>query len=763
MDSRQDSSTKSPTPLWKLLIAGLWIVGFLWYFFEQPISGPDVRRFDLWLMMADAVLGVSESPKPGQDGVPPSGLQYLPQRLPIFGWALAIVVIAGTHGLAAVQCLRPPLPLLHSERIVLCFGTGLSLLSLITLCCGLAGQLNLIAIASPSLVSIAIIFYQARKSPCQQSEMILMERSRRRSQPLAWLTLIVIVPFIGYLLLGAMTPPFDFDVREYHLQGPKEWFEQGRISFLRHNVYTSFPFLSEMLSLTGMTLTGDWWKGALVGQVVLSCFQLLSSLAVFAIGKRWINDSVAWLATLIYLTTPWTLRISLIAYAEGALTFFLIASTMTALWFRVCNRGQGPLAILCGFLAGSAMASKYTGLISVILPTAIVMTAGLVSHRRKDHPSGQTQPESTVDFRYTVLLVTCYVLGIVFAVSPWLMRNLHDTGNPVYPLGYSVFGGDEWSGELNARWKPAHAPAEHRLSEIPRHFLDAAVRNPWTSALLFALSVPSLLLWRRNRTVPILCCLIAWGFFTWWALTHRIDRFWIPVIPLLSLAAASSWLLSESRLWRSFIGTVIAVVTVFNIHFCELPALMGFHAGLMDLDAAHDVTIRADIQMLNESLPDNAKVLMVGDAEVFDATFPLIYNTVFDDCLFEQMTSHPDDAGLPIRQRRLLPAAEIRSVFKTAGITHVLVHWGEILRYRIPGSYDYTDFVQPARFQSLVTGGLLNPPQTLLQRPWSSLPEREQAIVLSWDEAENFITDLDTFAIVQLFSVTDGQLPAPQP
>ena len=195
----------------------------------------------------------------------------------------------------------------------------------------------------------------------RQSAQIVTASSGRTSKRIKWLTLLVIVPFSVYLLLGAVTPPFDFDVREYHLQGPKEWFEQGRISFLRHNVYTSFPFLSEMLPLTGMTLTGDWWKGALVGQAVLACFQLLSALAVFAIGKRWINGSVAWLAMLIYLTTPWTLRISIIAYAEGALTFFLISSTMVALWWRICTSRQYILAVICGFLAGVFRCHRASG------------------------------------------------------------------------------------------------------------------------------------------------------------------------------------------------------------------------------------------------------------------------------------------------------------------------------------------------------------------------------------------------------------------
>lgn len=85
-------------------------------------------------------------------------------------------------------------------------------------------------------------------------------------------------------------------MREYHLQGPKEWFQQGQITFLRHNVYTSFPFLSEMLLLAGMMLMGDWWSGALSGQLVLGCYQLLTAGCVFLIARCRIGIDAGWLA-----------------------------------------------------------------------------------------------------------------------------------------------------------------------------------------------------------------------------------------------------------------------------------------------------------------------------------------------------------------------------------------------------------------------------------------------------------------------------------
>ena len=729
------------------------MVFFLYWWFRQPLEAPELKRSDLWLMLADTVLGVGDSGTDSEAARPASGLQFLPQQLRLLGWAFVVLCLACCHGLAIVRRLNLGLLFYRTELIALVGGTGLAVQSVITLFAGLAGQLNPIAICLPSVVSLLVAWRFGSSEP-----LVLKSRSStavvvRPSSLLVAIVLMVIVPFAIYLLLGSLSPPTDFDVREYHLQGPKEWFQQGRISYLRHNVYTSFPFLSEMLPLTAMVLVGDWWEGALAGQAVLACFQLLTACVVFAICTRWLSVSVAWLATLIYLTTPWTLRISLIAYAEGSLTFYLISSAMVAFWLKEQLGHRHTISFLAGLLGGCAMASKYTGLVSVIIPTALILMGALLSRSEKDRVDLHGEISLRDRLQSLIPPLGYFAAGASIMVAPWLLRNLYDTGNPVYPLGYSIFGGSEWSPEMNARWVPAHSSREHSLALLPRHFMDVAVYNMWTSSLLFALSIPSMLLIRRIRTVRTSFLLIVWGFATWWALTHRIDRFWIPLIPLLSITAACSWLLHSSGLWRGFLSVLITAGTSYNVYFCTL-ALVGFHAGLMDPDAARKLTIRSDIQTLNAMLPSTSKVLMVGDAEVFDATFPLVYNTVFDDNIFEEWTVDSSDITTPLRERRMLPPEEIRHVLKSQRITHVFVHWGEILRYRLPDSYDYTAYVQPNRFSELVSAGVLAPPRVMLERPWTSLSAVEQKTVSSWVGYESLL-NRNAFSIVQVYEVAE--------
>src|SRR5262249_20312573 len=112
-------------------------------------------------------------------------------------------------------------------------------------------------------------------------------------------------PFVLAMLLGALLPSVDFDGNAYPFEGPREFFEAGRVSFLEHNVYTSFPFFTEMLTLLAMVLRGDWYRGALAGKCILMLFEPLTALALFAAGRRWFGIAAGTLAALFYLCTPW--------------------------------------------------------------------------------------------------------------------------------------------------------------------------------------------------------------------------------------------------------------------------------------------------------------------------------------------------------------------------------------------------------------------------------------------------------------------------
>lgn len=728
-----------------MILAFAWLVGFAicFYQFDLPNSNPRVNRTQIWQQLPALLVNAIDAPEPAAKDVEArqlwkqAGWRNVPQRFPLYGVALFILAGAWAWGNLLLRILWVPIDCWTMDRTFLSLVTGLSLVSLMTLTCGLAGWLTP-ALFQGLIVSAIVIELLARLFTFSSVELSRIVNAISSLHPRRGWPFWVLIPFLMCYIGGAFLPEIDFDVKEYHFGGPKEWYQAGRISFLTHNVYTSFPFLTEMLTLLGMVLYGDWYWGAIAGKGVLMCFGPLTALGIYVAGRRWISPQAGAWGAFIHLSTPWIYRISIIAYAEGGLTCYLFAALLALLFLldrntsiMTSNEAQdGPAdrrlswLILTGFLSGSAMACKYPGVVSVVIP---IGSAILVANWWRSESSHQVASPR----RRLISPAIVFTCGVLLAIGPWLAKNLVETGNPVYPLLYNVFGGADWNAELNTKWKHGHSPDTYSPADLAEKLMDVTLKADWLSPLLFGLA-PLALLTQRRRLVAGLWLYVAYLFGTWWLLTHRIDRFWVPLIPVVSLLAGIGATWNGHRWWRWTIGICVGLAALFNLAFMT-SSLCGYNAYLLDLPRASEQTARItspELVLLNAQLPPNSKVLFVGEAELFDAHFPYEYNTVFDKSLFEEWCGDASFSG-PSSERPLKSAAEIRQVLQQHGITHILINWQEILRYRL--TYGYTDFVTPQRFEKLQSEGILGSawPNTGAQLA-ESLHADEQREIKRW-------------------------------
>ncbi len=816
-----DAKTEPLTPRSRLavLLATVWVgLFFVWFFSLDFDSGAKAKfsRWQLWSFVHELADFIDPpAPQPGaavSRELFHSGWKYFPQRLDLP--AVSVTILAGAWGAGhlILRGVRPPLPAKCVEQTVFAFGLGLSALSLATLLAGLLG-----ALSRPLLGSLLALAFAAELtlrfvrllSPPAASGGSNAPRTpfepERRWQPLSpghWLALATLAPFLVATLLGALLPPTDFDVKAYHFEGPKEFFQAGRISFLEHNVYTNFPFGTEMLTLLAMVLEGDWYRGALAGNCLLMFFGPLTALTLFAAGRRWFGTTAGVIAAIIFLSTPWTYRISTIAYAEGGLCFFLFAA-LTALMMAVdrlgavsangapvdksteraagwappdrvvpaesavsagqseigskalpeirpkspgegerrtsqpvIQRGVARAFLLAGLLAGSAMACKYPGFVSVVIPLFAI--SAWTALRRLGKPGW--------------VLPGAFVLGTALTVGPWLVRNTIETGNPVYPLAWRVFGGRDWDAADDAKWRNGHRPPTYSLSSLAGLAIDVAARSNWDSPLLFALAPLALVAFVARKRAGWLWAYVGWLFLACWLFTHRIDRFWVPLLPVVALLAGAGaawlweslknglvrsqsgishrrsvkrgWRLADIALGRIAFIIPLVVAAVFNLELIVgTPGFCGYNDYLRDLDEASRFTAQLtapELVWLNTNLPSGSKVLVVGDGAMFEARIPVVYNTVFDRSIFESWCAARP--GVDAAVSGLRDAASIQKKFADEGITHVYVNWNWILRYRSPGNYGYTDFVTPERFAEVQRMGILGP---ALQIANSSKPVEE--------------------------------------
>lgn len=716
----------------KVILACIWLVFFFLIFFLQvlPNAGSSLTRMDIWKFLPELYLDLIFPPP---EIAETTGWKYLPQRLDLILVAGLIYLAAWGAGNLILKLIRWDTPQNRAERIPLIFGLGLSALSLMTMVLGKCGIMHPVVYYVILGLLILSSFGMNWKESVKTNQPGASGSKKKSAEKtisifrtkLAFWTLLAMSPFVLAMFLGSMLPSIDFDVREYHLQGPKEYYQNGYVGMLPHNVYTSFPFFTEILSLLGMILRQDWYRGAMCGKAVLMGFAPLTAVTLYAAGKRWFSHEAGWIAALVYLSTPWVYRISIIAYTEGGVAFFLFVSLFA--YMLSLEKSEDPKAkskgiLITGMLAGSAMACKYPGVVQVVIPLGLAVLAFPFF-----------QKESNDKVKQSLKLASIYSLGVLLTIGPWLMKNLVETGNPVYPLVYSVFGGEDWDEELNAKWKNGHSSKGYPVAEIPVNFFDVTVKSDWLSPLLFGLAPLSLLCLKTERKrILFLWLFFIYLFSSWWLLTHRIDRFWVPLIPVIALLAGVGFQFSKGKLWKMTSRGFLVLVLVYNLGYISTE-LCGYNGYLVDHDKAKLMTegLSSGIQFINENLTDEDKVLCIGEAAVFDTRIPVVYNTVFDYSIFEEWFSK-NEPGVAHKDQEFKSAGEIQSLLKEKGVTYLLVNWAEILRYRPDYSYGYTDFVMPERFEKLQEMGVIGSPVDLGFLDYETLPDEEQAEVTEW-------------------------------
>jgi hypothetical protein len=726
-----------------LVVAGFCVLllGYLVLYGGALIGGSGFSRFDLLRFR----LLLPEQSAANWFGSPASFSLF--DRVPIIALAALVLAFGWLLGMLLLGLSRLDAGLTPLERAVFAVGIGVNTLSLYVLAMGLAGWLSRASILMPAAaVAVAGLwrFYTRRQAadarrlvappPGASSEAppgassTAPLSSASSPQPngspedwLGWRWAALAAPFAVAILLGGMLPPIDFDVREYHLEAPKEFYQQGRIEFLPHNVYGNMPLGSEMLSLLAMVLLDDWWLGALVGKTLIAAFAPLTALALLAIGQRFFSTTAGVVAALIYLSVPWIALVSASGLIEGVLAFYLLLSLYAVmLWRHFPPRdptsagaeeialprssgdqasdlplrpafsfeggagwlsGTGRLA-LAGFCAGAAVSCKYPALLFVAAP--LLLAIAWSSRPRFWRP------------------MALFLLALTAGCGLWFAKNWAFTGNPTYPLLYDWFGGATRSIEKNLRWQRAHSPAGFSFGSLRAAVESLLWKSDWLSPILVPLALMACLARRHRRRAAYLAAYLAFVFGAWWCCTHRIDRFWIPVTPVAALLAGVGATWSSSLAWRRVLlatlglgmGMSLLLITgrdlSDNRYFVRLDRLRG--------DPSRG---RAWHCVLNAQLPPGHALLSVGDAAVFDLRMPVYYNTAFDDSMLE----------LICQGRGPL---EIAAELERLRISHIYVHWGELARYRQPGNYGgVPDFVTPDWFADLVRQGVLGPPLRL--------------------------------------------------
>lgn len=531
--------------------------------------------------------------------------------------------------------------------------------------------------------------------------------ARDWSAGLRCLALLPLCVPLGVALFGATLPPGvvwsgearGYDALEYHLQAPREYVDLGRIAFLPHNVYASFPQQVEMLYLLLMQVRGAVLEAAVACQLL---HVGLGVLAVVALGA-W--TAPGWPRVVVVLlagSAPWLAYLGCLAYVELGMVFFAAVATGLVLeHFRGDVRCGWRLTLAAGLCAGLAAGCKYT---AVALVPACLAAAWLLTQRGGP--------------RTRFARGAVFALGALAAFSPWLVRNAALAGNPVYPFAYEWFGGRAWSAEQAEQWDRGHKlrDDQDRLAGRARILADELFRSGMFGTALWVLPLLGLAV-RRSRAQGLLVGWLLLMVLLWTTATHMPGRFAVTIIVPLALLAGSA------GQWDGAGGSAAGRTSA--VRRAALPALVvlatlgavanaGTILRLLDAEARRwyadtgrrlaDFVDRPDLlraaQPINRLIPAHAaRVWLVGEARAFYLPAQVHYTVVFNrDPWLAYAADHPD------------PAACV-AWLRTQAVTHVVFSWPEI--HRLRRTYGFSPLVTREWVARLTQAGLrrIEPPE----------------------------------------------------
>ncbi len=570
-------------------------------------------------------------------------------------------------------------------RLPLAAGIGAGVLSTLVLALGLAGVLNQPSAAALSACGIVLGLWGARAPAAADSSTPAIEPTHADAR---WWGVCGVAAgaALGLALFLACIPPGvlwiaeggGYDVLEYHLQGPREYWSQGRITFLSHNVYTSFPQLVEMHYLLLMHLAADPHAAAIPAQLLHAAMATLVVAALLAVVPC---GAARPLALLLVGTSPWLVYLGCLAYVECGLLLMAVLAGGVAL--RASARPATMRdALLLGLLGGWAGACKYTGL---VLVGAALAGAWLLAGMH-------------VDWRARLRGAFLLGLGGAVAFGPWLIRNYAFTGNPIYPFAYERLGGAAWSAEQNAQWERGHQLKPEQSGPAGRAALALRELVGWPpGSAHFGLALPLCALvaaLSANRRAALLCGLwCAALLVAWVALTHMPARFVVPLIAPLALLACGQ--LRSAIATRLCCGIALLGVGQHAWQVCTLvareEARLARSAAQLSLIVGRSDALR-DTHPLNLATPPDARIWLVGDAAVFYVARQMRYCVVFNRDPWLEFAKAESDA------------AAATAWLQRSGATHVHFSWREIERLR--GTYGFPELVTPAWVARLVEAGL---------------------------------------------------------
>ncbi|MEW6127619.1 MAG: glycosyltransferase family 39 protein [Acidobacteriota bacterium] len=489
------------------------------------------------------------------------------------------------------------------------------------------------------------------------------------------------------LAVKSSTPPYAVDDAICHLAVPQEYIKAGKIIPLFDNFPSNMPLLVHMFYAVFIAAKAD-----IAARFFSLGLAVITGIAVYAFGLRFLNRLVATLAIFIFFSAGVVLEVAISNRIDVTVAGMMFLASYAMVNYFESNRIQWlwQSALFSGF----SLSIKYTAAIWIASLGVMFLYEGLV---RKREPLLNWVKNGAF-----------FTLIMCAAVSPWLIKNAVYFKNPLYPFitgevaDYGAQGiryftapdekrmddyfiqskqevGEEFDYIEKTMTRRATKREERHPLRVWEHFTKPELYSMGDaekshSPNYFFMLLPLFFLVPKPRWL-IWLGLFSIVFFLFVASSAWLGRYLVPMYPALTVIIAHT-IVALAQRWR-LLNRLKMVLPIAVVIIGWLFAMYAFASQLNQLHEIDFIVGRLSrkdflspmyyypaMDYINNYTPTDAKVMLMGVQTGYHLQRDYIADPAWDSVEWQR---------LMIRNNSM---AEIYEDVKQQGITHVLFHPG---------------------------------------------------------------------------------------
>jgi hypothetical protein len=574
---------------------------------------------------------------------------------------LWVFILSCLIGRKIIRMISKELPLSWLENGILSAALGFGFHSFLMFGLSIAGFLyreivfSILILISIMFMKETVLFFREAHIEIKKFPFLLRTASDKGFVS-ALLSIILISVLINFI--GAVAPDIQYDALNYHLMVPRIYIENHKMIELPHILQSYFAKSIEMLYTLGLILSGQ-----ITAKMFSFAFGILGMVAIITFSTRFFSFEAGIVAAALFYVCPIVAWFSTTTYIDLAVAFYTFAAVyaLTLWWKTDCN----GFILLCGLLSGLALSAKLNAVL-ILIPLVLSVIA-INYHRSGKSLSKQFPP------------LAIFGIAVVIVAMPWYFITYLHTGNPIFPFYNKIFKSPLWPLEntfFNKEFGMGYGFKDFlllpwNLTYNTKAFIESAPNGSMGLALLIAAPSVFLLRLKSSGIVPLLF-LICVGFIGIWFIIGQYLRFFLIILPLLSVLSAYT-LLNFQQVYLGVINHVykgiiiaglISTAPLSLVIFWNIPERIPYKVAF-GIESSDEYLARvfrgyyyAFKHLEKDKNPEKVKVLLLGNPFLY-------YSNVYMENIIASLT-----AG---EIRESSPGDMLSKLLLNKGFTHILI------------------------------------------------------------------------------------------